>query len=1258
MQNSLFSVTGDDLRRLDAGEAVTLVSHLLWAEAMRLGIPVSKIHISSQVDSPDGGVDAIVSDHTASGDLIRVGRMAYQIKSGESFRPNEEAVIRKELFGKKKTAKANLKRRIRDCLDDGGTYGLVCTGIDPVDLSVAEAHLKKFFDICGYADAKCAIWVQNQLCGILSKYPSIALQVNGREPGRLRSQIDWAHDAEMAWDFHAGAEQTKFISDLTDALRASGNAVHVHVRGEAGIGKTRLVLEVTRRPDFKPLVLYTNKPSEFLEGEFLATFAREDNQFTAILVVDECGADYRTQIWNRLKSRGQRVKLVTIFNEWEDASGVSFLDAPLLDRDNIVRIIESYGIAKDQAERFADFCSGSPRVAHVVGFNLHTNPEDLLKPTDTINIWDRYVVGVDDAGSAAVKDRFTVLRCLALFKRFGYGGPVSEEAKSISAIIQNGFPHITWVRFQEVVSDLRRRKILQGETTLYITPKMLHVRLWVDWWNNHGNGFDIEEFAAGLKGNLLPWFLEMFRYAEQSQAARKVVSSLLGPEGPFHDKDFLKSRMGGDFFLALTDVDSKQALACLQRTVGTWPREELLDFRDGRRGVVWALQRIVMWKDNFSGAAKLLLKLAEAESETWSNNATGVFAELFSLGHGDTAPTEAPPQERLPVLEEALLSDSEMTRAIALKACDAGLEALHFSRVAGAEHQGFKPKPQLWTPETWGEIWGAYRQIWTLVRRQLPTLTSEQRRQAVQILLNKGGAISLTTNLWPLILETWREILDNNWATKAELLGHLASLLRFHRNELTPELITHAESFRNELIGKDFSAQLKRYVAMDLVEDYLDDKNQPTDTRAKQIHGLAQQCAQHPELVRSEWSWLVTEEAKNGYPFGYELAKLDPGFSFLKEIIEVQGNPTPHSALFFLSGYMRAIFETEPSRWEDLLDEFVSDSRMLAHVPELTWRSGMTDRAAIRILTLAQSGQMEVGKFRMFCYGSVIKDLSEDVFTQWAEFLILQPDAVALRILVNLLDFYYLTAKAERKLPGDLTLRTLNNPAFFQKGSQFHAMDYHHWATVGCAFVSAYPDESLALAKNMIDHFAEEGTIVEDRHSEVHKVLIEITRLEPNETWRLLSRRIQPPIDSRAYRLKSWLRGDRFSAAGERGVLPLIPLEEIWKWVEGDRGERAWYLASFVPKELFRSPERPCLAREILIRYGAEPAVREALAANFSTEGWSGPASAHYQDKKLWLLDFKKDETDTNVKLWIDEYVEHLDKRIEDAKLREEREAF
>ena len=120
-------------------------------------------------------------------------------------------------------------------------------------------------------------------------------------------------------------------------------------------------------------------------------------------------------------------------------------------------------------------------------------------------------------------------------------------------------------------------------------------------------------------------------------------------------------------------------------------------------------------------------------------------------------------------------------------------------------------------------------------------------------------------------------------------------------------------------------------------------------------------------------------------------------------------------------------------------------------------------------------------------------------------------------------------------------------------------------------------------------------------------------------------------------------------------MLPLIPLEELWRWVDDDIEKRAWYLAFMVPKQLFRDEGRVCLAREVLIRYGHRRDVRENLRANFSSEGWWGPESLHYEGKKQQLMAFRKDETAPNVIRWIDEYVALLDRQIEHARIQEER---
>src|ERR671922_1144639 len=144
---------------------------------------------------------------------------------------------------------------------------------------------------------------------------------------------------------------------------------------------------------------------------------RDDNQFFVVLVVDECSQDDSSYIWNKLKYRGSRIKMLSLSHEHDETSGtITFIEVPPLDIEQTSRIIQGYGIPKDRAGRFAEFCSGSPRVAHVMGQNLQANPDDLLKPPDTINLWDRYISGRDDPTSIQVQQRRVVLQHLALFK--------------------------------------------------------------------------------------------------------------------------------------------------------------------------------------------------------------------------------------------------------------------------------------------------------------------------------------------------------------------------------------------------------------------------------------------------------------------------------------------------------------------------------------------------------------------------------------------------------------------------------------------------------------------------------------------------------------------------------------------------------------------------------------------------------------------------------------------------------------------------
>lgn len=1252
---NIFTVTNENFGWLNERKAVEFFQQLLWAEARRLGIGLSQVNVSSRIDVPDGGVDATVdADLPAAGsDIIKPGRTCYQIKSGQTFKPWQRPVIKKELFGSNEAARQHLGEGIRACLDASGTYVLVCTGIDLVDSQhrLALKHLNEYLkETCDYPNPQVEVWSQNNLIGFLQRFPSLSLWVNRRSGAQFQTHQSWSQNAGMDFEFVPGQAQDDLISQIQDDLRQNDDTVHVRVLGEPGIGKTRLVLEATRADDLAPLVVYCTA-AQFRDSELMREILREGNHFSVILVIDECDPDGRSYIWDKLKHRGPRLKVVTIYNDHEEeASGITYAYTKPLDERQIRDIIQqSAPISNLEADRWVELCSGSPRVAHVIAENLKSHPEDLLKPLGEVNIWKRYIAGNNDPASQKVT-RQRVLRHLALFKRFGFERSVVVDAQSIAKKAE-----VPWIDFQEIVKGLRDRKILQGEFTLYITPKALHIKLWTEWWDTYGQTFNLEGFIQNLTPKLVEWFYEMFQYAAESEAASRIVTDLLGPNGPFQDDEYLKTRLGSRFFSALTEADPKSALRCLRRTLGTWDKETLLQFTGGRRDVIWALEKIAVWRELFADAARLLLALGEAENEGWSNNASGVFAGLFSPARDRVAPTEASPEERFPILKEAFESGSKERRALALKACHVALESRRFSRMAGPEYQGLRKEPQLWNPQTYGELFDAYRRVWHLLAEQLPRLPEAEQKNCANILLERAHSLGQMPNLSEMIVETLRMLLEKALVDEKQLIKIVVDFLRDAPEDFPADIRKHWEKLRDSLVPDDFPSLMRRYVGMALLGDLFDENRNRVDQAQPQLEKLADQVVENPSLLQPELHWLVTEEAKNGLRFGYELGKRDSEFSLLPMLLGAQREASENSDSYFLGGYFRAMFDTDVALWEQEIERLVEDSKLNVLIPLLTrYSSGMTDRIGLRLLELAESRITSVSEFSVL--GTAIESLSDEVFTAWIEFLLGFTDKSVVSIALDLYHHYYIFRKSAPTLSRDLTFRLLSHPSLFDEseGPRFDpTMATYRWSEIAKTFLNLNPEKSLELAKLVLNHFGEEGSIAVD-YPDIRAVLTEITKRHPIEIWEHVSNLLEGQQDfSRTFALERWLAGGESS---EEGALTLIPREKIWEWVDEDVGNRAWYLASgFVPNTLSEEEWPNSLARAVLVRYGTRKDVRNTLVSNYSTEVVWGPVSLHYEEEKQKLLHIKAGEDNENVKRWIDEYVEWLEEAIEREKIREER---
>ena len=762
---SVFSIDQAVLKGLTVSSAVEAFRDLLWAGATAHGLPTTRVSISSNVFKADGGVDASILEGDGpvlnEGDLLHNGTR-FQIKTGD-FRPWQPSKIQAELFGRKPQSFKNLGPAIQRTLRDGKRFVLVCFGVDLLDQDLRQAreNLKSAFKACGFPNASVNVWGQTQLISLFSKYPSLCLRIRGHDHQGFRSWLSWSSDDDMKPVVHYTPEQLQLVEELRDELR-TGSMPHVRLIGKPGEGKTRLALEVTRAENLAPVTLYVRDGRALLQSSLINELIQSDDHRFVVFVIDECPPKDLAEVWNILKPRSHRIRLISMDhgpdNTFDDKMRLVRVEP--VTADQITSILKDHGIGKYEASRWAEFCEGCPRVAHVLGENLHLNPSDLLRTPATVQVWDRFVVGRDHPDSEEVQLRRIVLRYVALFERFGFEPPVDSEARFIASMASTCDHRLTWPRFQSIVADLRQRRVVQGATTLYLTPRLLHLHLYSEFWQNYGSGFDIAETLRVMPKQLRPWFIAMLNYAHTSTVATAAVERLLGPNGFFPSGNLPNSELDGRLLMALAVAAPQATLSCLRRLIGSADSSRLLGLRRGRQEIVWALGLLAVSAEHFDGSAELLLRLAEAENFTHSNNATGTFVNLFCLIPG-MASTQASGSKRIDFLRRVFACDSLARRTIALAAAERALSTHGGYRIVGPEHQGLRKTIDFWVPRTYGELWDGHRQIWQMLAERLNTCQDDERTALVRTMISSAGSALHIPPLTSLVLQTLESLVDD-----------------------------------------------------------------------------------------------------------------------------------------------------------------------------------------------------------------------------------------------------------------------------------------------------------------------------------------------------------------------------------------------------------------------------------------------------------------------------------------------------------------
>ncbi len=1207
--------------------------------------------------TPDGGIDAEVN--TLYGQIpedciFQPGITGFQIKSGATFKPWILSSIRDELLNKK----GGLCSEVERLIHRNGHYLIICTGHDltPKQRNEAKDLILTILTEKGFEryEGKVDVLGASQIAEFTERYPGTASLLMTDPVQEAWTLEEWRHDAHMTNAFEESPKQTEIISHIRAGLQ--GEAKHIRILGEAGLGKTRIVLESLKDEAISPYVLYIQHGSQFGQTKLFRQLLKSGHDKPLILVIDELPESELSDIWRHLKPRCGHLKIVSMDHGRDETRDeeIDRINTPCLPDDTIKKILAHRVGESLELDRWVKICDGSPRVAQAVADNLCANPADLLKPPATIPIWTRFLHGYGNRDETSARQIDCVAQHLALFSRFGYEAPVGEEAAYIAELIRNIDPTIGWARFQEIVQDLRARRVLQGSRTLFFVPKALHIYLWKQFWECYGRGFDFTRTFSSMPESLHTWFMNMFKYAGAAKTAH-VIDDILNLKGIFSQNEVLTSEKGSQFFSILAEASPASVLRLLEATIGKWTNAELLKLRENRQQFVWTLEKIAVWPSYTVRAMQLLIRLAVNENASNSNNSTGTLLGLFRIGP-EWAATESSPDARLPAFLKLLRTQSDAERHLGLEAAEASLDTRGMGfRTVGPEYQGLKERAKLWIPGTYGDWWQAQFVYFQTLVNETKNWPSHLCPEVCNALLNAVEHQIRTPPCTELAFQVLDTLVNDDAMLPEKLNSFFWHWREYRDDDKHPEITKRLQILERRYTRRDLVSRFNRYVLdVDWIEWEEERREQRGKTRSRAkvlVKALARRIARSPGKFNEIRHLLTPEKSAQGlWFFGEQLALNDADRIFLPQLIEAALTAKHQTCLY---GYLSELRKDNNHLYITTIDGFLDSESTAWLGTHIALSSDYDDDLFVKCLSVLGKGWISPQQFSSLRYGRSIDHVPKERLETLFQQINSHQSEESLYLLVELLDS--IPFNESSPVDSEFVFGVVSRSVLGDEGRD--VMRGYHWKNVSQKLIKWDESCVLPLLDVLLTKMGEVYRLSYD--SDVAPLAHELVQANPSGAWGIIKAHLEETLPKWRSDILNWLKGGLggFEEKEPRGAIVDLPLQEIFEWIDESPESRAGLIAHAAPRTL-DDINGGKLTRELLCKYGQFDGVQSGISANFHSGGWSGPTSAYLKRKREKFRRWLAAGFDYEITQWIESEIEYLDRNIEREEINEERSRF
>lgn len=1064
---------------------------------------------------------------------------------------------------------------------------------------------------------------------------------------------------------HRANENTFQIDNKIDTnlklLRESINKEKViRVTGHSGLGKTRLVLESFKENDLTNTVVYFDLEGSENIGELKNYILSHQDTQDGIIVIDNC--DYRSHmLLSAITKPMGDLKIITI--GLDDSNSIEDLKIKL-ERDEqrlVVKDIVQTKLNKTHQQSDIEYINtiseGYPWMAiRFCDIVLNEGMSELNKiPLD--EFIRKLIFGLNPENEI----EYDVIRACSVFSAFGFlddsfRDVINDELKKtlkaqmdfIRTTIYDG--EITETKFKSICNKFRSEDILEKRGIYYIVkPTILAINLASDWLISTDSDRIIQIIQELKQVNLEEKFVERLKDLDQIDKAKDIVAELWGANSPFGIAEVLNTSWGSLLFRYVVEVNPIATVRALEEAFGGKSQEELLLIDQGRRNLVWALEKLCFRDETFISGAKILYSFAVAENESWGNNSTNQFKQLFQLF---LSGTEANLEKRLDIIKWGLSKNDKEYTKIGIEALGRGLINHGYTRMGGADKQGSGAPLRDYEPN-WGEIYSYWKEIIKILtdiacsdaenselakKKIADSIRSLLRDNEIEITNSISQIISATGNLWP------------------DALSNLKMTLSFEKH-LSEEIVGKINALIEELTPTDIKNQFYLKVTMPEWDTYdKDDEGHYIDKPKLNAEALAN------EIIREKRDWvtlvpnLLIGEQRQAINFGRKIGELcdeplnliENSLAELKKIDKEKQNPE------FVGGLiLGAKHRIDTSK---LIDDLISDTDIQQHCFYLLRILNPSSKDIQKLFILVDEYGFPISNFQNFQYGRALDNLSIDEVIALCKRIENYSNEGQWTAL-SLIFMFCLGSqdKLEYSIAYLRELITSNN--ILINIDNTYRVDGHHWSVIVEKILESNEENEFAvnISKQIVE-FCGEKNFNYSLDSYLSKVLSILFEKYFYKIWETFGEGIIGDYLN-YFHLKNMIGTHNGNLSGKRGVAFINPdyYEYMLKWCKDNRELAPQRMANMCPiSESVEGQEtwHP-FTRLLIDEFGDDEIVLENLSSNMGSFGSVGSLIPYYNTQKTILQELIEHDKDT-VSTWAKKMLEYTERTIKREQLNDE----